>query len=70
MPGSSDDESGQSKRPQGASELPWRPAFRLEDFEGDTTVATSLRCTKKGEGTPADKTTAGARGINSEGKSI
>jgi hypothetical protein len=70
MPGSSN-ESGQKKRPRGASEPPWRPAFRLEDFEDDTTVATSSsRFAKKGEGTPADKTTAGARQIDSEGKSI
>jgi hypothetical protein len=31
---------------------PWRPAFKLEDFEDDTTVATLSRCAKKGNGGP------------------
>jgi hypothetical protein len=51
MPGGSD-ESGRRKRPRAASEPPWRPAFRLEDFEDDKTVATSSRCAKKRKGRP------------------
>lgn len=37
--------SGARKRLRSA-EPPWKPAFRLEDFEDDTTAATS-RCAKK-----------------------
>jgi hypothetical protein len=43
------------KRPRGASEPPWRPAFRLEDFEeDDAAAATSRRWAKKKEASPPD----------------